>query len=179
MRYALIVLAIVFAACTPPEAPPAEPATPPVEDAPLTVENAWARPAAAGGNSALYVTLVGGSAADTLVSAESAAVNVVEIHESFETETGTMGMRPVEVLAVPAGETVALEPGGFHVMLIDATADLIVGERVAAVLTFSQTGPVSVMAQISETAPDGMMAGETTADDLDYDGTDQGDDVAE
>ncbi|MEO0743109.1 MAG: copper chaperone PCu(A)C [Bacteroidota bacterium] len=172
MRYALLALALVFAACAQPD-PPADPDPEPVEAAPLTVENAWARPAAAGGNSALYITLVGGSAADTLVSAESAAVNVVEIHESFETETGTMGMRPVEMLAVPAGESVALEPGGFHVMLIDATVDLVVGSQVAAVLNFAQTGPISVMAQISETAPEGMLA--DTPDAMDSDDASSGD----
>ncbi|MEM9996920.1 MAG: copper chaperone PCu(A)C [Bacteroidota bacterium] len=165
MRITLLALALIVTACTQPE-PPAEPEPEPAADTPLTVESAWARPAAAGGNSALYVTLKGGSAADTLLSAESAAVNVVEVHESFETETGTMGMRPVEMIAVPAGETVALEPGGFHVMLIDATADLVSGEQVAAVLNFAQTGPVSIMAPISETAPAGMMA-ETDGDDMD------------
>ncbi|MEM6782198.1 MAG: copper chaperone PCu(A)C [Bacteroidota bacterium] len=174
MRYALFVLVFVFAACAQPEAP-VEADPDPAEVAPLTVENAWARPAAAGGNSALYITLVGGSAADTLLSAESAAVNTVEVHESFETETGTMGMRPVGMLPVPAGETVALQPGSFHVMLIGAEADLVVGERVAAVLTFSQTGPISVMAQISETAPDGMVAGDAEHEDASMDHSDLGD----
>jgi hypothetical protein len=58
------------------------------------------------------------------------------------------GMQPVDALDLPAGATVTLEPGGYHLMLIDLTADLEVGQDIELTLDF-ETGPdLTVTAEV-------------------------------
>lgn len=67
---------------------------------------------------AAYMTLVNdGDDAIDVVDARADGFGRVEIHRSFR-EDGMMRMRRIEVLEVPAGESVALERGGLHVMLM-------------------------------------------------------------
>lgn len=61
-----------------------------------------------------------------------------------------MGMREIEELAVPAGETVELVPGGFHLMLIDLAIDLTVGEEFELVLEFDQAGTRTVTVTVRD-----------------------------
>jgi copper(I)-binding protein len=56
----------------------------------------------------------------------------------------------VQQIDIPAGETVALEPGGLHVMCIDRQADLTPGDRVSISLSFTRAGEIVVEAEISE-----------------------------
>lgn len=58
----------------------------------------------------------------TLVGAESEMFERVELHESTE-DDGTTRMVHRETLIIPAGETASLEPGGYHLMLIDRTVE--------------------------------------------------------
>ena len=51
-----------------------------------------------------------------------------------------MKMRRVDALPLPAGETVTLEPGGYHVMLLDINRPLKAGEEVGLVLVIEQSG---------------------------------------
>lgn len=64
-----------------------------------------------------------------LISVSSSAVPVVEVHE-MSMEAGVMKMRPVSSLTLPAGKTVALTPGGYHVMLMDLKQQMKAGEVV-------------------------------------------------
>jgi copper(I)-binding protein len=76
------------------------------------------------------------SATDTvLVSAASPAARVVEVH-SMAMEGGTMNMRAVPKLPLPAGQSVELKPGGYHVMLMDLAQPLKEGDSVPVTLTF-------------------------------------------
>ena len=132
---ALLVLfaAIALGACE----PTPEPAEAPVTD--LVVEYAWARPADTSGvdRSAAYFTLRNGPAEPArLVSARTDVTRVAEIHLSFE-ENGVMRMRPVvDGVEVAPGETVAFEPGGYHIMLIDLQRPLAPGDRFPLTLVF-------------------------------------------
>lgn len=69
-----------------------------------------------------------------LIGVSSSAVPVVEVHE-MSMEGGVMKMRPVSALALPAGKTVALTPGGYHVMLMDLKQQMKAGEVVPLSLT--------------------------------------------
>ena len=51
-----------------------------------------------------------------------------------------MTMRPVESIELPAGKTVKLEPGGYHIMLLDLVKPLEVGEKIELTLTFDKAG---------------------------------------
>ena len=74
------------------------------------------------------------AAADTtLVGASSPAAKIVEIHR-MAMDGGVMRMSAVDKLALPAGKTVKLEPGGYHVMLMGLVAPLKEGDSVAITL---------------------------------------------
>ena len=70
-----------------------------------------------------------------LVRAESPAAGVTEVHE-MKMEGDVMKMRPVTALALPAGRTVELKPGGYHVMLLDLKAPLMKDSTVPLTLVF-------------------------------------------
>lgn len=130
----------------------------------ITVTEAWARraPAAHGAgpgshagatgahlaNGAVYATLSnGGAAADALVAAASDAARTVELHE-VRHEGGVMAMRPVARMPLPAGGTLQMKPGGYHVMLLGLTRDLHPGERLEVVLTFEKSPPVTIQVPV-------------------------------
>jgi len=55
-------------------------------------------------------------------------------------EKDVMRMRAVPALALPAGQTVELKPGGYHVMLMDLKAPVKAGEVVPLTLTLESAG---------------------------------------
>lgn len=79
----------------------------------------------------MEVTSTSGAA---LVGVSSPAAGIVEIHE-MKMEGGVMKMRAVTRLELPAGQTVKLAPGGYHVMLMDLKRALKTGEFIPLILT--------------------------------------------
>lgn len=101
-------------------------------------------------NSAAYMLIRNGGAADRLLKAESGVAGTVELH-TVEMKDGVMQMRPVEGgIDVPANGEVQLKPGGFHVMLIGLKQDLKAGDTVALKLQFEKAGAVDVTAQVRQ-----------------------------
>ena len=77
-----------------------------------------------------------------LVSASSPVAGVVEIHE-MAMDGNVMKMRAVaNGLDLPAGKAVALQPGGYHVMLMDLKQQLKAGDTVAVTLVIEGAGKV-------------------------------------
>ena len=64
-----------------------------------------------------------------------------------------MEMREVDSIAVPAGETVTLKPGGYHVMLLQLAEPLAAGASIDVTLTFEEAGDVEVVAEVRDVAP--------------------------
>ncbi|RTL44216.1 MAG: copper chaperone PCu(A)C [Burkholderiales bacterium] len=62
-----------------------------------------------------------------LVSVSSSAVPIVEVHE-MTMDGGVMKMRAIASLPLPAGKTVALKPGGYHVMLMGLKQPMKAGD---------------------------------------------------
>jgi hypothetical protein len=63
----------------------------------------------------------------------------------------------VEAVTLPAGERVALEPGGLHIMLMGLKAPLKKGETIELILTFAKAGQVKLevpVAGVAANAPD-------------------------
>ena len=121
-----------------------------VTDEAVAARDAWIRAADEGGLSAAYLTISNGSEADDAlvdVSAPDVATSV-SLHETTTGDDGMTGMHHVLSIAIPARGSLALEPGGNHVMLEGLTHDLVAGETVQLVLTFEQAGPVTVDAQV-------------------------------
>ena len=85
-----------------------------------------------------------GTEADTLVAATFEAANRVEIHEMAVVD-GVMKMRALaKGLEVPAGGSVELKPGSYHVMFIDLKRQLKEGESFKGELVFEKAGKVQV-----------------------------------
>lgn len=117
----------------------------------MAVQEAWARPGAAGGNSAIYFVIDNRQGqADTLLSAASDAANMVELHISKMSQDGTMIMEHQENVPVPAGKKVEFKPGGLHVMLMGLTGDLKPGDKITVTLTFEKAGSMDVEAAVRE-----------------------------
>ncbi len=118
----------------------------PVKVGDLEIHGSWARPRLGrAANSAAYFKIVNtGSADDRLNMATSDAAGAVELHEVIE-DGDVMRMRPISGgIAIPAGETVALKPGGLHVMLLDLQAPFEAGDSFALTLDFETAGPVTL-----------------------------------
>jgi copper(I)-binding protein len=83
-----------------------------------------------------------------LVSASSPAVDKVEIH-TMTMDGGVMKMRPLpDGIAIPAGGTAKLAPGGYHMMLLGLKAPLVEGKLVPLTLNFAKAGPVKVQLKV-------------------------------
>lgn len=102
-----------------------------------------------------YMLFENGGAADKLLSASAAISNSVELH-SMKMDGGTMHMRKLDSIDLPAGKTVALEPGGLHMMFIGLKAPLKVGDSFPLKLRFQKAGEVTVQVKIEAagTAPE-------------------------
>lgn len=61
-----------------------------------------------------------------------------------------MTMKPVDSIELPAGETVKLEPGGYHIMLLDLVSPLKKGDTVEVTLTFEKAGTKTVTAEVRD-----------------------------
>lgn len=57
-----------------------------------------------------------------------------------------MGMKQIDQLDIPAGETVTLEPGGFHIMLLELKGQIKDGDTIPVTLTFEKAGEVQAEA---------------------------------
>jgi copper(I)-binding protein len=113
------------------------------------VSDAWVRvPMGADRPAAGYLTIVGGDVADALIAASSPVSMDVQVHETTETADG-MGMQEVDRIEIPAGATVQLEPGGYHIMIMMPDLDqVVVGESVEITLTFEGAGDIVVDAEV-------------------------------
>ena len=145
----------------------------------LTIADPWARTSPEDTTyGAVYLSLTSADG-DALVGASVPAdiAGTVEIHEtvvaddassdttmamggesSDTTETtmagmGQMTMRPIDSLELPAGETVTLEPGGYHIMLIDLVAPLETGQEIEVTLTFESAGERTITVPVQDDAP--------------------------
>lgn len=126
----------------------------------ITVSEVWARatpPSAR--NGAAFLTLRNAGGADSLVAAASPVAKRVGIHES-SMKDGVMRMREVSGVAVPAGGTAKLEPGGLHVMLMGLDKPLKADESFPLTLTFAKAGKVTVDVVVQKIGARGMSHGD-------------------
>ena len=96
-------------------------------------------------SSAAYLSITNhGGIADRLLAVESSLARKTELHTMGVTN-GVMKMRQIDGdIAIPAGKTIQLAPGGFHVMLIDLKAPLNADESYQVTLTFEKAEKVTL-----------------------------------
>ena len=102
----------------------------------VEVKDPWVRaavPGQTGTGAFMKITARNGA---RLVSASSPVAGVTEVHE-MKMEGNVMKMRALEGgLELPAGKTVELKPGGYHVMLMDLKGPLARDRTVPLTLVF-------------------------------------------
>jgi hypothetical protein len=120
----------------------------------ISIENAWGRPSPKVATAGAFYLIIknNGNEGDKLVAGESPACGVVELHESYMTEDGAMGMRPVEggFIEVPAGGEVELKIGGLHIMCIDKLEDFTEGSVIPLTLNFEKSGDITFDIEIRQ-----------------------------
>lgn len=100
-----------------------------------TVMEAWVRATVAQQKASGLFAKVTSAQGGRLVAGASSVAGVVEIHE-MAMDGNVMRMRALaNGLDLPAGKTVELKPGGYHVMLLDLKQQLKPGDSVPVTLT--------------------------------------------
>ncbi|WP_113912273.1 copper chaperone PCu(A)C [Roseovarius dicentrarchi] len=112
----------------------------------IEVQDPYARSASPTAKTgAAFMHIVNTGEADRLISAASPAAELVQLHTHMESGDGVMQMVHVEEgFDLPAGETIRLERGGKHVMLMGLTEPMEQGATVSVTLTFENAGDIVV-----------------------------------
>lgn len=85
-----------------------------------------------------------GDADERLIDGSASFADDVQVHE-MAVVNDVMNMRELaDGLVIPAGETVTLQPGGYHIMFMGIQAPLIEGEAVLVTLEFEHAGAVEI-----------------------------------
>lgn len=108
-----------------------------------------------------FVTITNkGTGQDRLVSVSTPVAGRAEIHEMSMVDD-VMKMQPLaDGLPVPAGETVELKPGGYHLMFMAVEQPFKEGGMVPVVLTFEKAGDVELMLPVMPAGTKAMDHGE-------------------
>lgn len=140
-----VSVALLLSACGQPEPETSAPAT-------VEVSDAFCRPTQAGRDvTGCYVTLIA-SGDDRLVSVASPMAAEAQIHE-MKMADGMMRMGELPGgLALPAGEAVALRPGGTHLMVLGLSGPLAPGDQLPITLTFQTAPPRDLNVVVSDPA---------------------------
>ncbi len=105
----------------------------------ITIEDAWAR-ATTGSmrTSAVYATIHNHGTTDlVLQDASSPLTSRVELHTHTENAQGVMQMTQLEEIVMPAGSKHVFQPGADHIMLLNLTQPLEVGNEIPLRLEFA------------------------------------------
>ena len=92
-------------------------------DPAINIKDAWVRTTVPGQKATGAFMKITAKEGTRLVGASTPVAGVAEVHE-MKMDGDVMKMRAVPVLELPAGKTVELKPGGYHVMLMDLKAAL-------------------------------------------------------
>ena len=112
----------------------------------VVIEDAWAR-ASIGVNrpGAAYMTIRNaGDEAVTLTGIRTDLAMMLEIHQTSTTAEGVSSMAPAGDIEIASGESVLLEPGGLHAMLMRLQRPMAEGENFSMTLDFSDGGEITV-----------------------------------
>jgi copper(I)-binding protein len=107
----------------------------------VAVTDAWARTSPAGATTGAAYVRLQSPVDDALVSVSvpTAVAAGAELHQTMA-DGDQMSMEPITSLPLPAGQPVALEPGGTHIMLVDLAAPLTAGSSFELTLRFEHGG---------------------------------------
>lgn len=101
----------------------------------VSVKDAWVRATVPQQKATGAFMLLNAASDSRLVAVSSSAVPLVELHE-MTMDREVMKMRQIAALDLPAGQSVALKPGGHHLMLMNLKTQLKPGDSVPLSLVF-------------------------------------------
>jgi copper(I)-binding protein len=127
----------------------------------VEVKDAWVRTTVQGQKGTGAFMKITAKEGTQLVGVTTPIAGIAEVHE-MKMEGDVMRMRAVPALNLPAGTTVELKPGGYHVMLMDLKTALPKDSTVPLTLLFKDAKGVQSQVQlklpVATTAP-GAVAG--------------------
>ncbi len=118
----------------------------------ITVKDPYTIASKAGQMSVVYLVIMNSNdQPDTLLSAlaDTSIVGETQLHIYIQKD-GKTGMKQVKNIPIPAGETVELKPGGYHIMLMGLKKDINVGDTINVVLHFKNAGDLEIKAVAKE-----------------------------
>jgi len=83
----------------------------------------------------------------SIIGGSTAVAAKLEIHQQLMSG-GMMRMRPAAAVEVAAGETLRLQPGGFHLMLLGVETALVLGESHQMSLQTEDCGTINITAEV-------------------------------
>ena len=116
---------------------------------PFLIDRPIARATVPGATTAIVFFTISnaGKETDRLLRASTPVASGVALHQ-MAVEGGMMKMRAVPSLELRPGVRIELQPGGYHLMLLDLKHPLKAGEKFPMMLTFERGGTVTVPVQV-------------------------------
>ena len=123
----------------------------------VSVQSAWARATVQGQKATGAFMTLTSKTDTTLVGITTSVAGVAEVHE-MKMDNNVMQMRALpDGLPLPAGKAVALQPGGFHVMLMELKLPLQKDTTIPLTLRFKDAKGVQssmdIKVPVSQMAP--------------------------
>lgn len=126
----------------------------------VTVTDTWARATVQGQRATGAFMKITAKDGARLVGVQSPVAALTEIHE-MKMERDVMKMAAIASLDLPAGKTVELKPGGYHVMLMDLKQALPKDSTVPLTLQFvdakGQPSQMVIQVPVATRAPSAAM----------------------
>lgn len=117
----------------------------------IEVHGAWARFAPKGSTSAIYMIIHNHSdIEDELTGITTDVATTIEIHQSSIDTNGVMQMEMQSSVRIPAGEEIEFAPGSLHIMLIDLTKDINVGDEITVTLHFKTRADITITVPVTD-----------------------------
>ncbi len=115
----------------------------------IEVKHAYVRevPPTAMATAAFMTLKNNGDHAILLTKADSRAAKIVQLHTHIH-DNGVMKMRQVPNIRIPAHGETKLQPGGYHIMLIQPVKPLKQGNQVKITLTFDDGSHKTITAPV-------------------------------
>lgn len=130
-------------------------ALPAVAQAEVSVDEPWARASILASRPAAAYLTVTSDEKETLLGASSPAADTIMIHAVETDATGARRMQHRETIELQAGEPLAFEPGGMHLMLVGLKSKLVEGTSFPLTLRFETTGEITIEVPVLGAAASG------------------------
>jgi copper(I)-binding protein len=124
----------------------------------VEVSDAWVRATGQGQKATGVFMNLTAQKATRLVGVKADLTASAEVHE-MKMDKDVMKMQAVKALDLPAGQTVALKPGSYHVMLMDLKAPVAEDSQVVLTLLFEDAAGVKTQKEVKAVAKKMGMGG--------------------